>query len=176
MKPILGVDVDLTLVRTDLGWREWLAERHGYVKCAMTNYDFGTYYPYCDDPHEYWRTLDYSQFKPLEGSVEALEALSKYFDIAFISQAKGTHHKNKYYWLKEHFPFNVGVLLTKEKHLMKGSVVGHVDDRLDHLKGFDYDQRILFKTNYTQSVECDVAYSFSEWNDGVVERLCELYL
>ena len=176
MKPILGVDVDLTLVRTDSGWREWLAERHGYVRCAMTDYNFGVYYPHCADPYEYWRTLDYDKFKPLEGSVEALAALSQYFDIAFISQAKGFHHKSKYYWLDRHFPFKTGVMLTKEKWLMKGSVVAMIDDRLDHLKGFDFDQRVLFKTRYTQSVECNVAFSFDQWDDSVVQRLCELYL
>lgn len=176
MKPILGVDVDLTLVKTDLGWREWLAERHGYVKCAMTNYDFGTYYPSCDDPYEYWRTLDYMQFQPLEGSVEVLEELSKSFDIAFISQHKGQHSKSKYYWLEKHFSFKTGVMLTKEKWLMKGSVVAMIDDRLDHLKGFNSDQRVLFKTRYTQSVGCNVAFSFDQWDDSVVQRLCELYL
>ncbi len=180
-KALLTVDCDLTVCPSDIGWANYLKYFNGFGKVVhrtdgVVEYDLSKMYPTVADPYEYWRTLDYNQFKPLEGSVETLEALSKYFDIAFISQAKGTHHKNKYYWLKEHFSFNVGVLLTKEKHLMKGSVVGHVDDRLDHLKGFDYDQRILFATNYTQSVECDVAYSFSEWNEGVVERLCEMYL
>lgn len=180
-KPILGCDVDICLAPSDKGWMEYMKYYNGFGKVVhrtdgLLEYDLSKMYPTVADPYEYWRTLDYNQFRPLEGSVEALEALSRHFDIAFISQAKGTHHKNKYYWLKEHFSFNVGVLLTKEKHLMKGSVVALIDDRLDHLKGFDYDQRILFKTNYTQSVECDVAYSFSEWNTGVVERLCELYL
>ncbi len=175
-KPFLGVDVDLTLVASDVGWREWLAERHGYVKCPMTNYDFGSYYKCCEDPYQYWRELDYSQFEPLEGSVEALKALSEYFDIVFISQHKGQHSKSKYYWLEEHFPFKTGVMLTKEKWLMKGSVVAHIDDRLDHLEKFDFDQRILFNTNYTQSVECSVPYSFSKWDESVVKRLCEMYL
>lgn len=180
-KPILSIDCDLTVCPSDVGWANYLKYFNGFGKVVhrtdgMVEYDLSKMYPTVADPYEYWRTLDYNQFKPLEGSVESMEALSRHFDIAFISQAKGLHAKSKYYWLKEHFPFNVGVLLTKEKHLMKGSVVGHVDDRLDHLKGFDFDQRVLFKTNYTQSVECDVAYSFSEWDDGVVERLCELYL
>lgn len=180
-KPILGCDVDICLAPSDKGWMEYMKYFNGFGKVVhrtdgMLEYDLSKMYPTVADPYEYWRTLDYDQFQPLEGSVEALEALSKYFDIAFISQAKGFHHKSKYYWLDRHFPFKTGVMLTKEKWLMKGSVVAMIDDRLDHLKGFDYDQRILFATNYTQSVECDVAYSFSEWNEGVVERLCEMYL
>jgi 5'(3')-deoxyribonucleotidase len=180
-KHILGCDVDICLCPSDKGWMEYMKYYNGFGKVVhrtdgMLEYDLSKMYPTVADPYEYWRTLDYNQFKPLEGSVETLEALSKYFDIAFISQAKGQHSKSKYYWLKEHFPFNVGVLLTKEKHLMKGSVDAHIDDRLDHLVGFDYDQRILFATNYTQSVECNTPYSFSEWNGEVVERLCNMYL
>jgi len=180
-KPILGCDVDICLAPSDKGWMEYMKYFNGFGKVVhrtdgLLEYDLSKMYPTVADPYEYWRTLDYNQFKPLEGSVEALDALSKYFDIAFISQAKGFHHKSKYYWLDRHFPFKTGVMLTKEKWLMKGSVVAMIDDRLDHLKGFDFDQRILFATNYTQSVECDVAYSFSEWSEGVVERLCELYL
>lgn len=180
-KPLLTVDCDLTVCPSDIGWYSYLKYFNGFAKAihrtdGLLEYDLSKMYPTVRNPYEYWRTLDYEQFEPLEGSVEVLEALSKYFDIAFISQAKGFHHKSKYYWLDRHFPFNVGVLLTKEKHLMKGSVVAHIEDRLEHLQGFDYDQRILFKTNYTQSVECNVPYSFSEWNEGVVERLCSMYL
>lgn len=175
-KPILGVDVDLTLVATDTGWREWLAERHGYVKCPMTNYNFATYYPHCEDPYDYWRTLDYSQLNPLKGSVEALKALSEHFRVVFISQSKGQHGKSKYYWLEKHFPFKTGVILTKEKELMNDSVVAMIDDRMSHLQGFDLEKRILFQTQYTQDVEVDVAMSFNVWDDSVVEQIKEMYL
>lgn len=180
-KPILGVDCDLTVCPSDVGWANYLKYFNGFGKVVhrtdgLLEYDLSKMYPTVADPYDYWRTLDYNQFKPLEGSVEALEALSRQFDIAFISQAKGFHHKSKYYWLDRHFPFKTGVMLTKEKWLMKGSVVAMIDDRLDHLKGFDFDQRVLFNTNYTQSVECDVPYAFAQWDDSVVQRLCELYL
>lgn len=187
MKPILGVDVDLTLVRTDLGWLNWLKMQdyqnmliYGtstvHIPKAGIPYNLSELYPEVQDPYEYWRTLDYDQFKPLEGSVEVLEELSKSFDIAFISQHKGQHSKSKYYWLEKYFSFKTGVMLTKEKWLMKGSVVAMIDDRLDQLKGFDFDQRVLFETRYTQSVECNVAFSFNQWDDSVVQRLCGLYL
>jgi 5'(3')-deoxyribonucleotidase len=176
MSRILAVDCDLTVCPSDVGWREWLAERHGYVKCPMTEYNFGSYYPHVEDPFEYWRTLEYSQFQPIEGAVEKLEALSKYFDIVFISAIKGQHTKSKYYWLEEHFPFSKGYLATKEKFLMNDSVVAMIDDRLDNLKGFDAHKRILYKTPYVQTTECSVGYTIEDWNSFSVKEFCKEYL
>lgn len=179
--PLLGVDVDICVCPSDIGWQEYMMYFNGFGKVVhrtdgMLEYDLSKMYPHVHNPYQYWRELDYSQFEPLEGSVEALKALSEHFDIVFISQHKGQHSKSKYYWLEQHFPFKTGVILTKEKWLMKGSVVAHIDDRLDHLEKFDFDQRVLFNTRYTQSVECDVPYSFSKWDDEVVNKLCEMYL
>lgn len=176
---LLGVDCDLTVVRTDVGWWDWLCS-----KGTITNYPFSGQWPYnlgevfkeLEDPYQYWRELDYDQFQPIEGSVEALEKLSQYFGIVFISQHKGQHSKSKYYWLQKHFPFNSGVMLTKEKWLMNDSLVGMVDDRLDHLAKFDENKRILFQTPYTQSFECDVVISFKKWDDEIVEKICKEYL
>ena len=187
IRPILGIDVDLTICPSDLGWVKWLRMEdyknqliYGTSTLKIPKgglpYNLSELYPEVKDPYQYWRELDYSQFEPLEGSVEALDKLSRLFEIVFISQHKGQHSKSKYYWLEQHFPFKTGVILTKEKWLMKGSVVAMIDDRLDHLKGFDFDQRVLFNTNYTQSIECDVPYSFSKWDESVVDKLCEMYL
>lgn len=181
MKPLLGCDVDICICPSDLGWMNYMKYHSGFGKVihrtdGMLEYDLSKMYPTVADPYEYWRTLDYNQFEPLEGSIETLEKLSKFFEVVFISQHKGSHSKSKYYWLEQHFPFKTGVILTKEKWLMKGSVVAMIDDRLDHLKGFDFDQRVLFNTNYTQSIDCDVPYSFSKWDESVVDKLCEMYL
>ena len=185
-KPILGVDVDICVCPSDKGWWKFLYEQSAiqglipyFDQCTAEvpyHYNLSDYYENKDKCFDYWRELDYSQFEPLEGSVEALKALSEYFDIVFISQHKGQHSKSKYYWLEEHFTFKTGVILTKEKWLMKGSVVAHIDDRLDHLEKFDFNQRVLFNTNYTQSAECEVPYSFSKWDESVVDKLCEMYL
>lgn len=177
-KAVLGVDCDVTLVSTDLGWLEWLRKQ------APQTYPLGDYEPYpynlgklfpnVEDPYRYWRELDYSSFSPLPGSVESLRELSKWFDIVFISQHKGTHGKSKYYWLEEHFPFLKGVILTKEKWILNDSVVAMIDDRLEHLEGFDQTKRILFETNYTQHVECPVRYGFSKWDSRVVKDIINL--
>lgn len=176
MNRIIGVDVDLTVCPSDDGWREWLGNKYGYVKCPMTEYNFSRYYPHADDPFEYWRSLEYSQFEPLKGSVKKLEQLSTYFDIVFISAIKGKHNKEKYYWLKEHFPFLKGYIATKEKFLMNNSVCAMIDDRLDNLQGFDQHKRVFYKTPYSQNETCGVGYVIDDWESFSVEDFCDQYL
>lgn len=178
---LLGCDVDLTVVATDQGWLEWLRYYNGLGKVVNREdgklpYNLAEMFPNFKDPYQYWRELDYDKFDPIEGSVKALESLSKYFDIFFISQAKGTHGKSKYYWLDKHFPFKSGLMLTKEKWGMNNSVVAMIDDRKDVLKGFDKEKRICFNTPYTQSVECETEIQFDKWNDEIVQTICERYL
>jgi len=179
---LLGVDIDLTIVNTGQGWEDYLKYYNGFAKVVepkegeLLPYDLSEMYPNVAQPYDYWRTLDYNQFKPLEGSVEALEKLSNYFGIVFISRVKGTHGKSKYYWVKEHYPFMTDLITTHGKWLMGNSVECMIDDRLDVLEKFDFNKRILFQTPYTQSAKCPVAYSFSEWNDGVVKTICDMYL
>lgn len=176
MSRIIGVDVDLTVCPSDDGWREWLGNKYGYVKCQMTEYNFSHYYPHAEDPFEYWRSLEYSQFEPLKGSVEKLDQLSKYFDIVFISAIKGKHNKEKYYWLKEHFPFMKGYIATKEKFLMNNSVCAMIDDRLDNLQGFNQHKRVFYKTPYSQNETCGVGYVIDDWESFSVEDFCDQYL
>lgn len=180
-KPILGCDVDICICPSDIGWNDYLKYFNGFAKVVeredgMLPYDLSQRYPSVADPYQYWRNLDYSQFEPLEGSVEVLQDLSKDFDIVFISQMKGTHAKSKYYWLDHHFPFKKGVILTKEKYLMNNSVAAMIDDRLEHLNGFDKNKRILFETIYTQSVQCYTQYQFSAWEAAVAEHIREICL
>lgn len=176
MSRILAVDVDLTVCPSDEGWREWLGNKYGYVKCPMTEYNFSHYYPHAEAPFEYWRSLEYSQFQPLKGSVEKLEQLSTYFDIVFISAIKGKHNKEKYYWLKEHFPFLKGYIATKEKFLMNNSVCAMIDDRLDNLQGFDQYKRVFYKTPYSQNETCGVGCVIDDWESFSVKDFCDQYL
>ena len=188
-KRLLGVDVDLTVVHSDIGWLRWLLQHPNSFDCKefleisgkpetdmVFPYNLGELFPSVKDPHQYWREVDYSHLQPIEGSVEALEKLSKYFGIVFISRIKGNHTKSKYYWLKEHFPFMAEYVATHGKWVMGNSVVAMVDDRLDVLKQFDFEKRICFNTPYTQSVECDVNLEFSVWNDETVKRICDEYI
>lgn len=185
---LIGVDCDLTICRSDLLWVEWLINNCSYSNretweglhsgWKIHSYDLGLYFPSIKDPMDYWRELDYDQFEPIEGSVEALQKLSEYFGIVFISSIKGNHNKSKYYWLKKHFPFMEGYIATKEKYLMGNSVVGMIDDRKSHLAGFDHHKRILFETNYDQKGFEDIYIhkSFSDWKQLDIKQLIEEYL
>ncbi len=173
-KKLIGVDCDLTVCPSDVGWCEWLAEKHGYVKTPMIEYDFSKYYPQCGDPYAYWRDLNYNQFQPIEGSVDTLKYLSEDFGIVFISSVKGNHNKSKYYWLQQHFPFMEGYIATKEKHLMNDSVVAMIDDRNSILAKFKETKRVRYSTKYIQDVECDVAMSFSSWDSKFLVKFYDM--
>lgn len=175
---ILLVDVDLVVAPSDVHWREHLGQRHGYVKCPMTNYNFGSYYPHVENAYSFWKDLDYFDMKPIEGSIEKLKALSQYFQIVFLSAEKcGYSSKNKKSWLKEHYNFLTGYVSTEEKWLLNNDkVVGLIDDRLDNLKGFDHHKRIVYKTRFEQNIECDVAYTIEDWENFSVKDFCKEYL
>lgn len=181
IKHLIGVDCDLTVCPSDKGWMGWLRYYHGFGKTKEVSgdklpYNLGELFPSVQDPHQYWREVDYSQFQPIEGSVEALEKLSKYFGIVFISRIKGNHTKSKYYWLKEHFPFMTEYVATHGKWVMNNSIECMIDDRKDVLESFDFNKRVWFNTEYTQSSECHVYLEFDRWNDHVVKMICEEYL
>lgn len=185
-KRLLGVDCDLTVCPSDIGWFDWLyevcswedarANQLKYINNASLPYDLGSMFPSVEDPYDYWRKLDYSQFKPLAGAVEKLRVLSEYFDIVFISQIKGVHSKSKYYWLKEHFPFMEEYIAMKKKGVIGDSLVAHIDDRLNVLEGFQPHKRVLFKTHYTQTSDCSVAYEITNWEDFSVKDFCQRFL
>lgn len=183
----IGIDVDLTVCPSDKGWWKWLYEKSimesetfpYFDQCtaqAPFKYNLSEYYENKDSAFDYWRSLEYSQFQPLKGSVEKLEQLSTYFDIVFISAIKGKHNKEKYYWLKEHFPFIKGYMATKEKFLMNNSVCAMIDDRLDNLQGFDQHKRVFYKTPYSQNETCGVGYVIDDWESFSVEDFCDQYL
>lgn len=182
MKRLLGVDIDSVVCPSDQGWYDYLNYFNGFAKInepedwELLPYNLSEMFPAVSNPMHYWRTLDYSQFWPIEGSVDALEKLSTYFGIVFISRVKGNHSKSKYYWLKEHFPFMTEYVATHGKWVMNKSVEAMIDDRLDVLEGFDSDKRILFETPYTQTSDCLVAHSFGKWDDDVVKTICDMYL
>lgn len=122
---LLGIDVD------------------GVVVDTLTLYKQAS--PQLEDPLDFWRDENlYDNLVPMDGAVEKLEQLSKYFGIVFVSRLKGNHHRSKVYFLKEHFPFMTGFIGTHEKYLLNDSLVAMVDDLEDNLKLFDTNKRVLF--------------------------------
>lgn len=122
---LLGIDVD------------------GVVVDTLTLYKQAS--PHLEDPLDFWRDENlYDNLVPMEGAVEKLGLLSKYFGIVFVSRLKGNHHRSKVYFLKKFFPFMTGFIGTHEKYLLNDSLVAMVDDLEDNLSKFEADKRVLF--------------------------------
>lgn len=122
--------------------------------------------PHLEDPLDFWRNeYLYDNLEPMSGAVEKLEALSKYFNIVFVSRLKGNHHRSKVYWLKKHFPFMTGFVGTHEKWILNDSLVAMIDDLPDNLVKFDREKRVLFGSE-----------SFKDWNIFSVPKFCKEYL
>jgi len=122
---LLGIDVD------------------GVVVDTLTLYKQAS--PNLEDPLDFWRDKNlYDNLAPMEGAVEKLEQLSKYFGIVFVSRLKGNHHRSKVYFLKKHFPFMTGFVGSHEKWILNDSLVAMVDDLEDNLRLFDTNKRVLF--------------------------------
>ena len=146
MNRMLGIDVD------------------GVVVDTLTLYKQAS--PDLEDPLDFWRDENlYDNLVPMEGAVEKLEQLSKYFGIVFVSRLKGNHHRSKVYFLKKHFPFMTGFVGTHEKYLLNDSLVAMVDDLEDNLSKFDSDKRILFGQG-----------EYKDWNAFDVPKFCKEYL
>lgn len=143
---LLGIDVD------------------GVVVDTLTLYKQAS--PHLEDPLDFWRDENlYDNLVPMEGAVEKLGLLSKYFGIVFVSRLKGNHHRSKVYFLKKHFPFMTGFVGTHEKYLLNDSLVAIVDDLEDNLVKFDSDKRILFGQG-----------EYKDWNTFNVAKFCKEYL
>ena len=177
-KPIIGVDVDLTIVRTDLAWIEYVGNvlfpnnpGEAFAKIAQWKKLYGSV-PYnisevfLDELqsfsegqqglYDFWRSETlYNELEPVEGAVEALRELSEEYRIVFCSAHKGWHAKSKYYFLDRWFPFHSGVVLTKEKWLCSSGWYAIIDDRVDILNKCLEENRdieaIHFPTMYEQS-------------------------
>jgi 5'(3')-deoxyribonucleotidase len=143
---LLGIDVD------------------GVVVDTLTLYKQAS--PNLEDPLDFWRDENlYDNLVPMEGAVEKLEQLSKYFGIVFVSRLKGNHHRSKVYFLKKHFLFMTGFVGSHEKWILNDSLVAMVDDLEDNLTKFDADKRIHFGQG-----------EYKDWNTFDVEYFCEQYL
>lgn len=122
--------------------------------------------PNLEDALDFWRDENlYDNLVPMEGAVEKLETLNKYFDIVFVSRLKGNHHRSKVYWLKKHFPFMKGFVGTHEKWILNDSLLAMVDDLEENLKGFDPHKRVWFGQG-----------EYKDWNTFSVKDFCNNYL
>jgi 5'' nucleotidase, deoxy (Pyrimidine), cytosolic type C protein (NT5C). len=145
-KRLLGIDVDGVCVDT------------------LTLYKQASHH--LEDPLDFWRDENlYDNLVPMDGAVEKLEQLSKYFGIVFVSRLKGNHHRSKVYFLKKFFPFMTGFIGTHEKYLLNESLVAMVDDLEDNLSKFEAHKRVLFGQG-----------EYKDWNSFSVKDFCKDYL
>ncbi|QHJ85719.1 MAG: hypothetical protein [Cystoviridae sp.] len=152
-----GIDIDITLVETEVEWWKWLHDYGNYYSYSdilreaqkeggKLDYNLAKYFhdfqDKCEnDPHNFWKQDNlYDQLSPLPDSVNVVKKLvDAGHEIVFISYCQGNHMSSKVRWLKKHFPFvkmgvNGGFLHTKEKHLVDVDVM--IDDRIDNLLPF----------------------------------------
>lgn len=188
MSRYIGVDVDGVVVDTNKLWLSWCCQNTGDLgffdlvaedlmkfDCKL-EYDLSKYFLDID-VFSYWRSRTlYDNLLPLSRSVEKLQTLSQYFDIVFVSRLKGDHHASKVRFLKKHFPFMKGFIGTHEKFILADSLTAMFDDRLDNLKGFPEDKRILVGSEYTQTVNIPVAMKIDSWDNFSVKEFCDNYL
>lgn len=182
-RQIIAVDIDNTVVNTGILWNQSLLSRFKqvkWVKGLKQPYNLTELFELPDgtDGFDFWRDPSlYNGLQPLEHSVEALTKLSEQHDIIFVSQAKGWHHKSKFKFVEKWFPFNKGLVLTKEKFLVRCDVL--VDDSLTQLNSMPEDVKCLwFQTDYIQSgvTPNKHMYNVNNWKDVdekfIKELLC----
>lgn len=184
---IIGVDVDLTVVRSDLGWFDWCnsISKHQHTletfseKGELVPYNFESLYPdlSSEEIMHYWRRRDlYDNLSPIEGSQNALCELSQEHKIVFVSTLKGDHHKSKYQFLERNFPFLSGFIGTKEKEFARIDML--IDDRISVLNRLVCTDIIpvQFKTPYSQAEQAPFQYTsvIDGWNDTSVSLIKSL--
>lgn len=174
----IAVDVDITVVPSDDYWWFWLeCASDGNVKHnkydtdrwgSRIEYDLSKYFELPQDlnPMAFWKSRClYDNMQPYDDVVSVLRNLSEKHDIVFVSSIKGDHAKSKYAFLQRHFPFNKGVLFTKEKQHVRADVI--VDDRNEFLLPCHGKMlTVRMKTPYKQ----DIKYA----PDHEIRNMCEL--
>ena len=171
---VVAVDVDCTVVRTDILWWDWLQKKIGrtepFPEDCVKPYNIGEMFDLPDglNPHDFWKQRDlYDGLEPIQGSVDALRyAYDSGYKVAFVSVIDGDHGKSKYAFLKRHFPFLSGVLYTREKHLVGADVL--IDDRRSNLHRLNVGcTPVQYTTNYKQDFHGHIPglMYLSAWDD-----------
>lgn len=175
---IIGVDVDQTIVRSDLGLIDWLNSRssvkHTFdsllARRGKIPYDISESYPDLSrqDTLDYWHRSDvYDNLKPIRAAHEELQKLSRYHDIVFVSKVVGDHYASKRRFLENHFDFMSGFIATCDKQFANIDLL--IDDRLDVLQSVKHAGIIpvQFHTKYTQSVDFKPDFIMYDWYECI---------
>lgn len=157
-RPVAAIDIDLTCVDIGKPWWDWMnsvtSSNYIFPEDGLLPYDLSECFKKKLDKvglsgFDFFRqTGMYDLLTPEPDCVETLEWLSQTHDIVFVSKHKGNHSKSKCYWVKRHFPFYSGIILTDEKHYVPSDIF--IDDRIKYHNRSKARIRILPKTPYEQ--------------------------
>lgn len=166
-------DVDVCVAPSDKWWLTWLEKVTG-VKLqtgGKLNYDLTQYFKseleYNNlTGYEFWEQEGlYDNMEPVEGSVEALEAIVEMGGrLVFVSHEMGLHGLSKRRWLDKHFPLATATILTVDKggfnskSLVEGDYI--IEDRYDGLKDFTrgVTNGIILNTPYIEPKPVEIDY------------------
>lgn len=180
------LDVDGPLAKADEAWLRWL---EGVTSTRLskkpTDYDLTKYFKEelggeGITGFEFWKGLDvYRNIDPVEGSIEACEALvGMGYRLLPVSKVYAEHTDSKRRWLKKYYPMldePIYISLSGHKSDIRGDII--IDDRIDNFLGFDRrsTRGILFTTPYKQKQNVPTAdlipyYCTDNW-EQIVEVL-----
>lgn len=187
---VIGCDIDMTVVDSDVAWAEWCNERsehkvdYAQLKAEADRfdnpipYDFKSLFPDIEDPAEFWRRDDvYDNLEPRSGAVECLEALSKNYEIVFVSKVMGNHYESKMGFIDKHFPFHSGLIATDQKQFAAVDVL--IDDRICNLNSMpNHVVNIFFETPFSQDCAMHKLYPrIYSWDlHAVIEIVKSIHL
>ncbi len=166
-------DLDLTAVRSDLGWLEWLTNsskvfyEESYNHDLLNNqvqYYLPSYFELYEgvNPMDYWaENRTYPSVKLLPDAERVIKDLYEAgFDIIFVSFCMSCKDQfsNKFKFLEKTFDYMLPDELTfipaKKKHYIRGDYI--IDDRNQFLVNQPDDVKIIkISTPYTQDYPLD---------------------
>lgn len=161
-KGIIAIDVDLTLVATDVMWWEWLEFNFTQIRELPEkgrHYDLGYYFNVEEgiDHFEFWGYADlYDNVPTQRGAIAAIRDLWKAgYTIVFVSKCIPSHQESKENMLKDLFDFlpkdEYHFISTEHKGFVKCDYL--IDDRNKHLNQMDTEvKKIRYRTPYVQEV------------------------
>lgn len=177
----VGIDIDLTIVPSDIYWEQWL-KKHFKQKCEIpdkdVDYNLGNYFEESSTGlhhMDFWDNPNlYDEMDLYPSCYEALKLIKEDgHDLVFISHTRPGHFSSKFRLLKR-MPFlffdsgyDDGFIATKEKGVLSNALDIMVDDRNKFLNQFYGVGTVLYKTKYKQDEKPRDIYDLetSDWKE-----------
>lgn len=183
---IIGVDVDLVAVNSDLGLLEWCNNLSAFPLThdevfnkdtyGTLPYEFYTLYPdiSMEQVIDYWRQADlYDNMLTNPGCGSVLQRWhNEGHHIVFVSALTGNHFDSKRKFLERYFPFAAGFIGTHQKQFANVDLL--IDDRMENLNAVRKTGIIpvLFQTPYCQRVDAhEPVRTISSWYDLIISEV-----